>query len=286
MKERTLPVSVPCPSVLRRTAPSAGISMGSPATLSRTRQAFHSSPEPIVHPPLLTTRPAMQKLSRWMEDLRVQPPNPWPFRLLCQPQVHYDASVTGNVRHHGTQHVSPIPVSRTWILPGEELAFRERFRRPVPGGVLQHFNHPNLANPYGGQNGFGSMILPWVASDAAVPLPTSPPPTPPWVGRPALGSTRPEAYVLIAEIHNRGRSSGPVFVVNWKGIHPVSTPLGHHHPARLTMSLASSLGTTLALILPLSFPCFSQQRAERTIDEIKIEAVHRAEVGTVPAHRT
>jgi len=48
------------------------------------------------------------------------------------------------------------------------------------------------------------------------------------------------------------------------------------------MSLASSLGTTLALILPLSFPCFSQQHAERTIDEIKIEAVHRAEVGQYP----
>ena len=48
------------------------------------------------------------------------------------------------------------------------------------------------------------------------------------------------------------------------------------------MSLASSLGTTLALILPLSFPCFSQQHADRTIDEIKIEAVHRAEVGQYP----
>ena len=48
------------------------------------------------------------------------------------------------------------------------------------------------------------------------------------------------------------------------------------------MSLASSLWTTLALILPLSFPCFSQQHADRTIDEIKIEAVHRAEVGQYP----
>jgi len=48
------------------------------------------------------------------------------------------------------------------------------------------------------------------------------------------------------------------------------------------MSLASSLATTLALILPLSFPCFSQQRAERTIDEIKTEAIHRAEVGQYP----
>jgi esterase FrsA len=48
------------------------------------------------------------------------------------------------------------------------------------------------------------------------------------------------------------------------------------------MSLASSLATTLALILPLSISCFPQQRAERTIDEIKIEAVHRAEVGQYP----
>ena len=32
----------------------------------------------------------------------------------------------------------------------------------------------------------------------------------------------------------------------------------------------------------LSVPCFAQQRAERTIDEIKIEAIHRAEVGQYP----
>jgi len=59
----------------------------------------------------------------------------------------------------------------------------------------------------------------------------------------------------------------------------VSTPLVHHyHSAGFTLSLAISL----ALILPLSIPCFSQQRAERTIDEIKTEAVHRAEVGQYP----
>ena len=48
------------------------------------------------------------------------------------------------------------------------------------------------------------------------------------------------------------------------------------------MSLAMSSAMILALILPLSIPCFSQQRTERTIDEIKIEAVHRAEVGQYP----
>ncbi len=48
------------------------------------------------------------------------------------------------------------------------------------------------------------------------------------------------------------------------------------------MSLAMSSAMILALILPLSIPSFPQQRAERTIDEIKIEAVHRAEVGQYP----
>ena len=43
-----------------------------------------------------------------------------------------------------------------------------------------------------------------------------------------------------------------------------------------------SLATTLALILPLSLSCFSQQRAERTLDEIKTEAIHRAENGMYP----
>jgi len=48
------------------------------------------------------------------------------------------------------------------------------------------------------------------------------------------------------------------------------------------MSSAMLLAITLVLILPLTIPCFSQQHTERTIDEIKIEAVHRAEVGQYP----
>ena len=61
----------------------------------------------------------------------------------------------------------------------------------------------------------------------------------------------------------------------------MSTSLGrHYHSARFTLSLA--LAISLALIFPLSIPCFSQQRAERTIDEIKTEAVHRAENGMYP----
>jgi cephalosporin-C deacetylase-like acetyl esterase len=42
------------------------------------------------------------------------------------------------------------------------------------------------------------------------------------------------------------------------------------------------LAISLALISALSIPCLSQQRPERTIDEIKTEAVHRAEVGQYP----
>ncbi len=48
------------------------------------------------------------------------------------------------------------------------------------------------------------------------------------------------------------------------------------------MPLAVPFAMTLALILPLTIPSFSQQRAERTLDEIKIEAVHRAENGMYP----
>ena len=39
---------------------------------------------------------------------------------------------------------------------------------------------------------------------------------------------------------------------------------------------------TVALILLHAAPCTSQQRPERTIDEIKVEAIHRAEVGQYP----
>jgi hypothetical protein len=42
------------------------------------------------------------------------------------------------------------------------------------------------------------------------------------------------------------------------------------------------LFATLLAISILSVPCFAQQRAERTIDEIRSEAIHRAEVGQYP----
>jgi esterase FrsA len=50
----------------------------------------------------------------------------------------------------------------------------------------------------------------------------------------------------------------------------------NRYPAGLTASVVILLAMSL-----LSIPCFSQ-RAERTIDEIKTEAIHRAEVGQYP----
>jgi len=47
------------------------------------------------------------------------------------------------------------------------------------------------------------------------------------------------------------------------------------------MSWALAWATLLALIV-LAVPVFSEQRAERTIEEIKAEAIHRAEVGQYP----
>ena len=61
----------------------------------------------------------------------------------------------------------------------------------------------------------------------------------------------------------------------------MSTPmLQKRLPARRTMSLAMLVA--LMLVAPLSNFCFSQQRPERTIEEIETEAVHRAEVGQYP----
>jgi len=62
----------------------------------------------------------------------------------------------------------------------------------------------------------------------------------------------------------------------------VSTASVHDQTAGSPTSLTVSLAMILALILPLCIPCSSQQRPERTIDEIRTEAIHRAEVGQYP----
>lgn len=59
----------------------------------------------------------------------------------------------------------------------------------------------------------------------------------------------------------------------------MSTQFGDHAP-RLTISLSISIA--IVLLLLLSVPCFSQQKSERTIDEIRTEAIRRAEVGQYP----
>jgi esterase FrsA len=59
----------------------------------------------------------------------------------------------------------------------------------------------------------------------------------------------------------------------------VSTLLGRHN--RKTGRLIF-FATSFAFLLTLTIPSFSQQRSERTIEEIKVEAIHRAEVGLYP----
>jgi esterase FrsA len=63
----------------------------------------------------------------------------------------------------------------------------------------------------------------------------------------------------------------------------VSTPLGRRIQSDgPTMFMARASAILLALICSLSVFSFSQQRPERNIDEIKAEAIHRAEVGQYP----
>ena len=61
------------------------------------------------------------------------------------------------------------------------------------------------------------------------------------------------------------------------------TPVEHHPLQSIsTASWATSLAALLALIVSLCISGFAEQHAERTIDEIRTEAIHRAEVGQYP----
>jgi esterase FrsA len=63
----------------------------------------------------------------------------------------------------------------------------------------------------------------------------------------------------------------------------VLTAFEPHPPQSLsTTSWATSLAALLALIVSLCISGFAEQHAERTIDEIRREAIHRAEVGQYP----
>jgi esterase FrsA len=59
----------------------------------------------------------------------------------------------------------------------------------------------------------------------------------------------------------------------------VSILLGHHNRKTGRRIFLAAL---FALLLTLSIPSLSQQHSERTIEEIKVEAIHRAEVGQYP----
>lgn len=60
------------------------------------------------------------------------------------------------------------------------------------------------------------------------------------------------------------------------------TPVSHHRQSVRSAMRAVLCTVALTAIFELGVPCFAQQHAERTIEEIKTEAIHRAEVGQYP----
>jgi esterase FrsA len=60
------------------------------------------------------------------------------------------------------------------------------------------------------------------------------------------------------------------------------TPVSHHRQSVRSAMRAVLWTIALTAIFELGVPCFAQQHAERTIEEIKTEAIHRAEVGQYP----
>src|SRR3984885_3572845 len=77
----------------------------------------------------------------------------------------------------------------------------------------------------------------------------------------------------------RNAWSDPILISIRKEFSSVSASLESRCPPfRFILSLA----VFLAVIISPSARCFAQEHAERTIDEIKTEAIHRAEVGQYP----
>jgi hypothetical protein len=68
--------------------------------------------------------------------------------LLRQGEFHHDSAATGPVRDHAPQYVPRFSLAKNWH-------FGERLRAQFRAEFFNIFNHPNFANPYGGQNGFG-----------------------------------------------------------------------------------------------------------------------------------
>ncbi len=130
-----------------------------------------------------------------------------------------------------------------------------------------------------------STILRWAASVAVVPRRTWRPPIPPSVlADPRSIQLGSEAHFLV----RRGSSPGPDSLSvrpfqNWNRSLVLNT--GGEPQSNLCLHGESHLRSVfLALASQSVVPSVAalEQRAERTIDEIKTEAVHRAEVGQYP----
>ena len=76
-------------------------------------------------------------------------------RLLRQRQFRHVAAAARAIWKHEPEHVSGRRLQKLRFLGSQEFSLCGNHAAAVPRRVLQHFQSPNFANPYGGQNGFG-----------------------------------------------------------------------------------------------------------------------------------
>ena len=146
------------------------------------------------------------------------------FRMLRQRQFGHDSAALGQFGNMGRNTFPDSGFKNVDFSVAKNWHFGERFRAQFRAEFFNIFNHPNLANPYGGQNGFGlndpsaaafgcGCATPDVA--AANPVIGS--------GGSRADSTGIETYFLDRGVSQSGAGpSGPIFF-KLKGLDPVSS---------------------------------------------------------------
>ena len=179
------------------------------------------------------------------------------------------------------------------LLGRQELALRRALSRAqFRAEFFNIFNHPNFANPFGGQNGCGHND-PSGAGQLRLRMRDTGRgrrKSRHRFGRQSRRATWLKLIFLIDQASpRRGRRIFNCLENSGREEFIVATSIGNRHskpgasrPVRSAISFmpcASLLVCARALLHPGSL---AQGAPERTIDEIKTEAVHRAEVGQYP----
>jgi hypothetical protein len=184
MREPMLPASARCPSALRQTAPFAGISYGNPNDFKSGASGHSNSPATTAGlcPSGNTRLQCEGSGAGWRISRARPPPSSCLVRLLCKGNSIMIPPPLGTFGTMGRNTFPDSGFRNCRFLGGQELAFWRALHAQFRGGVLQHFQPSQLRQSlrrterFRFQRSFRS-----VASDAVVPLPTSPPPTRPSV---------------------------------------------------------------------------------------------------------